>query len=135
MSIQFSDDIRIARLELIETMVGPSPVIEFRSGAKPANCAAPDAGTVLATITCPANWLNDVSAFAKTIAGTWQDLLADAPGTMGHARLKVSGGGACKMQWSVSGPGGGGDMIVDNPTVAQNQPFSVSTFTLTEGNG
>jgi len=48
MAVQLSVTARNARLDAIETAVGTSPILRIRTGAAPANCAAADAGTVLA---------------------------------------------------------------------------------------
>ena len=39
------------------------------------------------------------------------------------------------MQGSVSAPGGGGDLIVDNVSFAAGQPFAIVECELTDGNG
>ena len=56
MAFQFSDAARNAALDAIETAVGASPTMTLRTGAAPANCAAADSGTVLATLTLPADF-------------------------------------------------------------------------------
>lgn len=88
MAIQFSVAVRNARLDAIETAIGVSPTLEIRTGAAPANAAAADTGTVLATMALPSDFLAAASAGAKAIAGTWQDTTADATGTAGHFRIK-----------------------------------------------
>lgn len=131
MAFQFSDDVRSASLDAIETAIGVSPTLELRSGAKPATCVAADSGTVLATMVLPANWMADAAAGTKALAGVWQDLSADAAGTVGHFRVKA--GANCKMQGTVTATGGGGDMTLDNPVLAVAQAVSISGFTLTAG--
>lgn len=76
----------------------------------------------------------DASAGAKALLGTWQDLLANTAGTLGHWRVKNSAGTVCGMQGTITGIGGGGDMEVINTNIAVNQPVSVTSFTITEGN-
>lgn len=134
MAFQFSVAVRNARLDAIETAIGASAVMKIRTGAAPANCAAADAGTVLATIALPADWMAAASGGAKALAGTWQDASADAAGTAAHFRLYASDGTTCHAQGSVTATGGGGDMIVDNTNFAAGQSFSVSSFAITEGN-
>lgn len=133
MALQFSLAIRNARLNVIESTVGTAPVLEMRTGVVPGNCAAADAGTVVATLSLPTDWMADASAGAKALLGLWQDLAADAAGTCGHFRIKQ--GGTCHIQGSVSATGGGGDMTVDNPVLALGQLFSVTGFTINEPNG
>lgn len=133
MAIKFSTTVRNARLDAIETAIGTAPTLEIRSGAAPANCAAADSGTVLATLTLPSDWLAAASSGSKAIAGTWQDLSCDATGTAGHFRIKV--GATCHIQGDVSGVGGGGDMEVSPSTsITLGQSFQVNSFTLTDAN-
>lgn len=134
MAFQLSVTVRNARLDAIETAIGASAVLKIRTGAPPANCAAADSGTVLATLSLPADWMAGASGGTKALAGTWQDASADAAGTAAHFRLYASDGTTCHAQGTVTATGGGGDMTVDNTNFAAGQSFSVSSFTLTEGN-
>jgi hypothetical protein len=45
-----------------------------------------------------------------------------------------SGGTVCHMQGTVTATGGGGDMTIDNTSIASGQSVTVTGFTLTEGN-
>jgi hypothetical protein len=130
MAIQFSVAVRNARLDAVETTIGTSPTMEIRSGAVPANCAAADSGTVLATVTLPSDWLAAASSGTKDFLGTWQDTSADASGTAGHFRIKQSS--TCHMQGTCGTSGA--DMIFVTTSLTATQPFQVTAFTLTEGN-
>lgn len=130
MAIQLSTTVRNARLDAIETTIGASPTLEIRTGAAPANCGTADSGTVLATLTLPSDWLAAASGGAKGIAGTWEDTSADNTGTAAHFRIKV--GGTCHMQGTVGV--GSGDLQVDNTSFNAGQAFSITAFTLTDGN-
>lgn len=134
MAVQLSTAVRNARLDAIETAIGVSAVLKIRTGAPPANCGAADSGTVLASITCPSDWLAAASGGSKALSGTWQDASADATGTAAHFRLYASDGTTCGMQGTVTITGGGGDMTVDNTSFAAAQVFNVTSFTLTDGN-
>ena len=134
MAIQLSVACRNARLDALETTVGTSAVLKIRTGAQPANCAAADSGTVLATLTLPSDWLAVASGGSKAMSGTWADSSADAAGTAAHWRLYASDGTTCHGQGSVTATGGGGDMTVDNVIFAAGQSFSVTGFSLTDGN-
>ncbi len=134
MTIQLSTAVRNAKLDAVEATIGTTPILKIRTGAAPANCAAADSGTVIATLTLPSNWMADAASGAKALLGTWQDLLADAAGTAGHFRIYDSGGTTCGLQGTCSLPGAGGDMELINTNIAVNQPVSISAFTLTEGN-
>jgi hypothetical protein len=134
MAIQLSVAVRNARLDSIETAIGTSAVLKIRSGAAPASCAAADSGTVLATVNCPPDYLAAASGGSKAKSGTWEDTSADATGTAAHFRLYASDGTTCGMQGTVTATGGGGDMTVDNTSFASGQAFTVTGFTLTDGN-
>lgn len=131
MAFQFSTTVRNASLDAIETTIGTAPTLEIRSGAVPANCAAADAGTVLATLALPSDWLAAAAAGAKTLLGTWQDASADATGTAAHFRIKA--GATCHIQGTVTATGGGGDMTVDNTSFATGQQVTVTAFTINAG--
>lgn len=134
MAIQHSVAVRNARLDAFETAIGTAPIMRIRSGAPPANCGAADAGTVLATLTLPSDWMAAASAGTKAMSGTWQDLSADAAGTAGHYRIYDSTGTTCHEQGTITATGGGGDMQLDNTVLAAGQQFSVTSFSRTEGN-
>lgn len=134
MALQFSVAVRNARADAIESTISTAPVLRIRSGAPPANCAAARTGTVLATLTLPSDWMAAASGGAKALSGTWEDTSADATGTAAHFEIMDSGVTNCHMQGTVTASGGGGDMIVDNTSFAAGQPFSITAFTITEGN-
>jgi hypothetical protein len=134
MAVQFSVSVRNAMLDSFETTTGTSAVIKIRSGSVPANCAAADSGTVLATINCPSDWMAAASSGQKAKSGTWEDLSADATGTAGHFRVYASDGTTCTMQGTVTATGGGGDMEVSSTSFTAGQSFTITTFTLTAGN-
>ena len=134
MAIQLSVAVRNARLDAIETTISTSPLLQIWSGAQPANCAAADAGTKLAECALPSDWLANAGSGQKAKSGTWQDASADATGTAVHWRIKDTAGTTCHMQGSVTATGGGGDMEVDNTSFVATQPFTVTGFTLTDGN-
>ena len=131
MTFQFSVAARNASIDAVETAIGTAPTLEIRSGAVPANCAAADSGTLLASMTLPSDWLAAASAGAKTLLGTWQDAAADATGTAGHFRIKA--GATCHIQGTVTATGGGGDMTLDNVSIASGQQVTITSFTLTAG--
>lgn len=134
MSIQLSTSVRDARLDAIETTIGASAILKIRSGAAPANCAAADAGTVLATVNLPSDWLAAAASGSKAKSGTWEDTSADATGTAAHFRIYDSGGATCHLQGTVTATSGGGDMEVQNVSFAAGQAFTITSFSLTDGN-
>lgn len=130
MALQKSTDLRDAQNDAIESILGTSPILELRTGAPPANCAAADSGTLVASMTLPSDHMAASSAGVKSKSGTWADAAADNPGVVGHFRLKTSGG-VCKLQGTVTQTGGGGDLTLDNTNVAQNQQVTITSFSIT----
>ncbi len=134
MTLQLSVAVRNARLDAIETTIGTSAVLKIKTGAPPATCATADSGTVLATISCPSDYMAAAASGAKALAGSWQDASADAAGTAAHFRLYASDGTTCHAQGTVTATGGGGDMTLDNAVLAVGQQVTVTSFGLTDGN-
>lgn len=134
MTVQYSTRVRNARLDVIETTIGTTPIMRIRTGAVPANCAAADSGSVLATLNLPSDWMAAASAGVKNKSGTWDDSSADAAGSAAHFRVYDSGGTVCDIQGTVTVTGGGGDLQVDNVSFAAGQAFTVTAFGITAGN-
>ena len=131
MAFQFSTAARNAALDAIETTAGTAPTLTIRTGSVPANCAAARAGTVLATLTLPSDWLTAASNGSKALSGTWQDVVADAAGTAAH--FSIDQGATCHIQGTVTATGGGGDMTIDNTSIAAGQQVTITSFNLTAG--
>lgn len=136
-ALQYSTAVRNARLDAVETTVGPAPVLriyDLAAGA-PANCAAAITGAVLAEMTLPADWMAAASAGAKSSLGTWQDPSANAAGVADYFRILDSTGTTCHIQDTVTATGGGGAITLDNTNIAVGQSVTVTSFTLSTGNG
>lgn len=137
MTVQNSVAVRNGRLDSDEAVIGASPVLRVYSGAQPANCAAAASGTLLLSITLPADWMAAASAGAKAKSGTWAgtgDAGAGSGTNAGHYRIWDAGVTTCHEQGSVTITGGGGDMTMDNINIASGQNVSVNTKTVTAGN-
>lgn len=134
MALQYSVTVRNAQLDAVETTVGTAPLLRIYSGSAPANCAAAASGTLLAEATLPSDWMAAASSGSKALSGTWQDASANATGTAGHWRLYESGGTTCHAQGTVTATGGGGDMTLDNTSIASGQSVTIASFTITAGN-
>lgn len=132
--LQFSVGVRNARLDIIEAAIGTGAVLRIRTGPVPANCALPNFGTVLATITLPNDWLLPASGAAKSKSGTWADLYADASGVAQHFRI-YSADGTCQVQGTVSDNAGSGDMKLTQTPITAGQYVTITSFVLFEQNG
>lgn len=113
-----------------------SGVLEGRSGAAPGPNAA-DAGTLLFSITIPADGFAAAAAGAAAKAGTWSDTSADNAGTAAHFRMKQSGdtGGATgstdeRIEGTITATGGGGDLELDNVVIAATQTVTISSLSI-----
>lgn len=135
MALQYSVAVRDAQNDQLETTISTAPTLQIWSGSPPANCAAADSGTLLASGSLPSDWLTASSSGAKAKNGTWT-LTGQAgagSGTAGgHFRIKQ--GATCHMQGTFTASGGGGDMTADNNNIANGQTVTVNTFSLTRGN-
>lgn len=129
MTVQLSVAVRNAMLDALETAIGTSAVIKIRTGAAPANAAAADAGTVLATINCAADWAAAASSGTKSFSNLpLIDTSADATGVAGHYRVYASDGTTCHMQGTVGTSGT--DMVVDSTNFTSGQQFSITTWNM-----
>lgn len=133
-TVQLSVAVRNARLDAIETTIGTSAILKIRTGAPPADCATADSGTVLATLNLPSDYMSAASSGSKAKSGTWQDTSADNSGTAAHYRLYASDGTTCHEQGTVTATGGGGDLTLDNTSIASGQSVTITTWTKTDGN-
>ncbi len=134
MALQFATTVRNARLDAIETDTGTAAVLKIRTGAAPAHCGTADSGTVLVTANLPSDWMAAASGGSKALSGTWQDASADATGTAAHFRVYKNDGTTCQIQGTVTATGGGGDMELNNTSIAATQTVTITSFTITDGN-
>ena len=134
MALQYSQAVANAKLDSIEVTITSTAWLGIRSGAPPANLATADSGTLLASITLPADWMAAASGAVKAKSGTWTDAAADATGTAGHFRVYTGTAptGTAHIQGTVGTSGT--DMIVDSVSFTAGQAFTVSSFTITGAN-
>ena len=131
MTVQYSEAVRNAMLDAIESTIGTGAKLKFFSGAVPANCAAADPAGLLATITCPSDWMNAASGGTKTLLGTWS-VAASGSGTAISYRIYDSAGTTCGEQGTVGTSGT--DIVLDNNVMAATQVVTITAKTITAGN-
>ena len=134
--MQYAAAIRDAQNDAIETNVGTAPILRVYNGTPPANVAASLSGnTLLAEGTLPSDWMGASSAGVKAKAGTWT-LTGQSGASTGTAgtffRIYASDGTTAKIQGTF---GASGEMVPDNNSIANGQTVTVSTFSITRGNG
>lgn len=135
MALQYSESVRNAQLDAVESTIGTAAVLkiyDLTAGA-PANCAAAITGTVLVSITLPSDWMAGASSGSKAKSGTWQGT-ASGTGTADFWRLFASDGTTCHAQGTATVTGGGGDLTLDNASIASSQVVTVSSFSISAGN-
>lgn len=134
MATQYSVAVRNAQLDQFETTVGVTAKLQLRTGAAPVDCATAASGTLLCEMTLPSDYMSAASAGSKAKLGTWSGTGA-AAGSAAHFRIVDNAATTCHMQGTVTATGGGGDMTLDNVSIAVAQVVTVSTFTIARGNG
>lgn len=122
-------------LDAVEATAGVGAVLAIFTGAPPATCATADSGTELARMTLPSDWMGAASLGSKAKSGSWSDPAGNAAGVAGHWRIYASNGTTCHLQGTVSAPAGGGDLELNNTSIAVGQTVSITAFTLAMPNG
>lgn len=97
MPMQFSTTLRNNRLSQIATLLA-SGSIAVRTGAPPANAAAANSGTLLASVPLGASPFNTPSGGSMSLAATVSDTSIDASGYPGHYRAYAADGTTCHVQ-------------------------------------
>lgn len=138
MTISYSATVKNAALDSKETTIGTAPLLRIYNGTAPATAdAALSGNTLLAVGTLPSDWMASASGGTKAKTGTWT-LTGQAGAGAGTAgtffRIYDSAGTNCHMQGTVTATGSGGDMTLDNNSIANAQSITVNTFTITSGN-
>jgi hypothetical protein len=133
MALQYSTTVRNNQLDQVESTAGTAALFRIYTGSVPADCATAASGTKLLEIALPSDWMNAASSGSKTKLGTWS-AAAVAAGTAGYFRIYDSGGTTCHVQGTVTATGGGGDVTLDNTSIANGQTVTMNSFTLNAAN-
>lgn len=133
-----SDTVRNARQDAWETAIGTSPIMRLYSGSVPANEGASlGAAVLLAEGTLPSDYMAAASGGVKAKSGIWTLTGQSGAGSGTNAtfyRIYASDGTTPHEQGSVSVTAGGGDLTMDNVSIADDQVITVNTFQMTEPN-
>lgn len=103
-----------------------SGTLKIYTGTPPANADAAATGTLLVTITLPADAFAAASGGEAAKAGTWSGT-AGVTGTAGWFRLANSGA-TLIMDGTVTATGGGGDLELSTVSIVSTNTVTVSTF-------
>lgn len=131
MTVRTNDALANERLDAFDADFN-NGALEFYSGGQPASANNAATGTLLAAADpLPADAFSAASSRQKAKLGTWEDIAANAAGTIGWARLR-NAGDTKRIDFSVTATGGGGDITVDNTIVAVGQKVTITSFILQE---
>lgn len=138
MTVQYSAAVRDAKNDAVETTIGTAPLLRVYNGTPPANCAAALSGnTLLAEGALPSDWMSASSGGVKAKTGSWT-LTGQSGAGSGTAgtfyRIYNSAGSVCHEQGTFTATAGGGDMTIDNNSIANGQSITVNTYQKTSGN-
>lgn len=134
--MQYSTDIRDGQGDVMETIIGPSPVLRVYSGPVPGSTSAPlvTENKLIAQGVLPSDYLAPSANGVKFKQGTWT-LTGQTDAGSGTAgtffRIYNAAGTACKVQGTF---GVAGEMVPDNNSIAAGQGVPVLSFQITRGN-
>jgi hypothetical protein len=137
MGLRLTDALRNTILDSGMDAIFNSGVLEIRSGTIPATPNLPKTGTLLASITLPADAFAAAATGSKAKNGTWEDASADGTGTATWFRLRTSGDtdastqNEARLDGTITATGGGGDMEINNTSIATTQTVTVTAFSIT----
>lgn len=132
MTVQWNDTLRNALLDTWESTIGTSAKIRIYSGTPPADeTAALSGNTLLVEWSLGSDWMAAASGGSKALTTSNIDQAAAASGTASFYRIYNSAGTTSFEQGTVTATGGGGDMTIDNTTIASGQTVRLTGFTKT----
>ena len=98
----------------------------------PPGAANAATGTVLATMSLGADSFAAAASGSKAKNNAWT-VTASGTGTAGYFRL-INSGATQILEGTVTAAGGGGDITLDNTSIASGQTVTISTFSITSSN-
>lgn len=104
--------------------------LKLYTGSQPASADDAPTGTLLVTITLPSPAFAAASGGAKAKSGAWSATGA-AAGNAGWCRFENSATGK-KLDGAVTATGGGGELELDNVSIAIGQTVTINTGTATQ---
>lgn len=136
MAVQWSTAVRNALLDAWETAIGVSPKLRLYAGTMPLNAAAAlSANTLLAEFALASDWATAAAGGSKSLSGmpltTAGQAGAGAGTNASFYRFYDTAGAVCHEQGTITITAGGGDMTVDNVSIANGQMVNITGFTKT----
>lgn len=136
MTTRISNAARSASTDAVVDLIdlGGAGSIEIRTGSQPAGPGSAASGTLLATIELAATAYGDASNGTAELTSPPRSGGAVAGGDAGWFRI-LNGSGVAVLDGSITGPGGGGDLILDNVSLANGQTVSITALPYTQPAG
>lgn len=122
--------LRDAMLDAITTRAGNAALLRIYDGSRPATGGT--ATTLLAELTCGSPFAGAAVNGVLTANAITQDSAANATGTATWFRIVQSDGSTHVMDGNVGTSGS--DLNLTTTSIVQNQPVSVTSFVINEGN-
>lgn len=132
MALSYITVVRNSMLDAIVTAVGASGLVRIYDGTRPAGPGtAISTQVLLAELTCSATF-GTVSGGVLTVSSITADSSANATGTATWFRVTTSAGAGV-----IDGNVGtsGSDLNLTSTGITTGQSVSITSFTITEGNG
>lgn len=134
MAIKQTTAVRNAQLDALNSQTGTSAKLRIYNGTRPANAnTAITSQTMLVELTCNATAFAAAASGGVLTANAISNGTAAATGTASWFRLWQSNGTTAIMDGDVSTTGA--DININNTSIATGQTVSVSSFTVTDGDG
>lgn len=131
MALQLGQALVNSRAAAMVTAAGGAE-LRLYGAAKPANAAAAEPGSAIATGTLPATALSNSNG-TVTKLGTWTvtgtAAAGAAPGTAALS-FRIYSGATCVMQGEVTDTAGAGPLKMDNTSIATGQTATATAFTI-----
>lgn len=103
--------------------------LKIYTGTQPA-AGAGATGTLLVTITLPADAMGAAASGVASKSGTWSGVAGDT-GTAGWFRIESSSGSRF-YDGAVTGTGGGGEIELTSTSITSGQTVTVTSFSVTQ---
>jgi|SRR5215472_10041932 len=105
--------------------------LKIYTGAQPANANSAATGTLLVTVTLAKPSYGAASAGVAALLGTPLSATAVAAGTAGWFRIADSTG-ATVLDGAITATGGGGELQLDNTSIANGQTVHLNSLSYTQ---
>lgn len=128
MAVTTATAVKNARLDAISTTWASTPKLRLYDGTPPASASASLSGNTMLVEVTPAPAA--ASGGVKDMLGGTKSGTAAASGTATFYRVYNSAGSTCYEQGTVATSGG--DLTIDNTSIASGQTVNFNTFTKTE---